>query len=266
MKIAPILLLSCLFGCTALETRPVKVTQTFPPGSINPDSPIAMTRTGATAARENLVAAAETVSAPKLASGQQWTYRRIDLWRNEETERFRQELIFEEAGHWMTRWTILNSDDPVRRGSVTGELLDPISHAYADKKVSGRYEPLRFPLATGKTWSFKYEINGNLRKTTVQQQAKVIRWETVTVPAGKYRALRIEHQGTYAALEGGFSWSGTMRETYWYAPAVSRVVMREYRDTKGDGGVWDQWRDELVDYSATNHQVLPIREPSVARM
>ena len=30
------------------------------------------------------------------------------------------------------------------------------------------------------------------------------------------------------------------------APAARRVVMREYRDTKGDGAPWDQWRDELV--------------------
>jgi hypothetical protein len=32
-----------------------------------------------------------------------------------------------------------------------------------------------------------------------------------------------------------------------YAAAARRVVMRECRDTKGDGSLWDQWRDELVE-------------------
>ena len=236
MKHILIISVIALTACSAQEARPVLANQTE--------------------------AAMDSVVAPTLKPGQHWTFRRIALWRNEETERFRQELVFEEADRWMTRWTILNSDDPVRRGSITGELLDPASHAYADKKISGRYEPLRFPLATGKTWSFKYEVDGGLRKTAIQQQASVTGWETVTVPAGTYRALRVEHHGRYTASEIAYSWSGTIRETYWYVPAISRVVMREYRDTRGDGGTWDQWRDELVDYSATNPQALPAKESS----
>ena len=239
MKRSFIVLSVFLSACSALETRPVKVTSVYPPGSIRPDAPVTRDQAGAKA---------EPVSAPAYKAGQQWAYRRVDLWRKEETERFRQELAFEEAGRWMVRWTILNSDDPVRRGSITGELLDPASQSFADSRMSGRNEPLRFPLSPGKSWSFEYGFQSQPgRQIRVTQTATVKGWETVSVPAGSFRALRVEHAGRYTANDWGYVWSGTIREVYWYAPSARRVVMREYKDTKGDGGTWDQWRDELVE-------------------
>ena len=237
MKLMPYVFLATLSACTALETRPVKVTEAFPSGSIRPGAPQA----GASRAGKD-----SATPLPALKAGQQWTYRRVDLWRNQETERFRQELAFEEGGHWMVRWTILNSDDAQRRGSITGELFDPASHGFADSRISGDHAPLRFPLNTGKSWKFDYVVRSNGKEVKVAQTAVVRGWEEVRVPAGTFRALRVEHDGRYRASESGFSWSGKIRETYWFAPSVGRVVMREYRDTKGDGGPWDQWRDELV--------------------
>lgn len=237
MKFMQFALLSTLAACSALETRPVKVTEVFPPGSNRPTS--SQTTRSSSDGRA-------TSPVLELKVGQQWTYRRVDLWRNQETERFRQELVFAEAGRWMVRWTILNSDDAQRRGSITGELFDPASHGFADGKISGNHFPLRFPLNPGKSWSFDYAVHGNTRDVKIKQTAVVRGWEQVRVPAGSFRALRVEHEGLYSATEAGFSWNGKIRETYWYAPEVGRVVMREYRDTKGDGGPWDQWRDELV--------------------
>ena len=68
----------------------------------------------------------------------------------------------------------------------------------------------------------------------------------MNVPAGRFRALKVMHEGRYRATDSGFSWTGDIRETYWYAPEARRVVKMEYRDTKGDGATYDQWRDELV--------------------
>lgn len=236
----PFIVLSVLLSaCSGLETRPVKVTSVYPPGSIRPDASVT---------RSLADAKVESATAPVLKAGQQWAYRRVDLWRKEEAERFRQELAFEDGGRWMVRWTILNSDDPVRRGSITGELMDPANQSFADSRMSGHNESLRFPLSPGKSWSFDYSLRSQPgREIKISQTATVRGWETVTVPAGSFRALRVEHAGRYTANEGGYSWSGTIRETCWYAPSARRMVMREYRDTKGDGGTWDQWRDELVE-------------------
>jgi hypothetical protein len=228
-----------LSACTALETRPVKVTTVNVPGSISVAGAVI---NGSAEAR------ADVAAAPVLKAGQQWTYRRMDLWRKEEVERFRQELLFEDIDRWTVRWTILSSDDAARRGSVTSEVMDPSNESFADSKMKGRYEPLRFPLASGKSWSFDYRIrsqSGN--EVRVTQTATAKSWETVSVPAGSFRALRVQHDGRYTTSEGGYSWSSTIQEIYWYAPSARRVVKREYRDTKGDGSTWDQWRDELVD-------------------
>lgn len=237
MKLLQFAMLSTLAACSSLETRPVKVTEVFPPGASRP----AISQAARSGTDERA-----TLPLPVLKVGQQWTYRRVDLWRNQETERFRQELVFEEAGRWMVRWTILNSDDGQRRGSITGELFDPASHGFADGRVSGNHSPLRFPLSPGKSWSFDYAVRGNTKDVRIKQTAVVRGWEEVRVPAGSFRALRVEHEGLYSATESGYSWSGKVRETYWYAPEVGRIVMREYRDTRGDGSPWDQWRDELV--------------------
>lgn len=237
MKLLPYVVLAGLSACTSLETRPVKITEVYPPGTV---------ASTAAKVRPETAKQDEAFRQPLLKAGQQWTYRRIDLWRNQETERFRQELMFEEDRRWTVRWTILDSEDARRRGSITGEFFEPGSHAFADKSISGDYAPLRFPLATGKTWHFEYAVRGNGREVRVAQTAVVRGWEEVSVPAGSFRTLRIEHDGRYQANESGYSWNGTMRETFWYAPAAGRIVMREYRDTKGGGGIWDQWRDELV--------------------
>ncbi len=234
MRLMPFVFFATLSACSTLETRPVKVTEVFPPGSVGPSAAAAGGGKESAATR------------PALKAGQQWTYRRVDLWRKQETERFRQELAFEEGGRWMVRWTILDSDDVQRRGSITGEYFDPASHGFADSRISGDHSPLRFPLNPGKNWSFDYVVRSNAREVKVAQTTVVRGWEEVRVPAGNFRALRVEHEGRYMASESGYTWSGKIREIYWYAPSAGRVVMREYRDTKGDGGPWDQWRDELV--------------------
>jgi hypothetical protein len=225
------LIVFCIAGCGMLETRPTKISKTYSPPS----------------EKISFFGDNEKVGAPAFIAGQQWTYRRIDHWKKREVERFRQELFFPDEKLWIVRWSILNSDKADRMGSVTGELFNPLNHSFADASMSGAYEPLHFPLTKGKSWSFDYSIpSKNLR---VSQTATVRGWEQVTVPAGKFRAIRITHEGYYSAKEavGDYSWTGQISETYWYAPEIKRVVKREYQDTKGDGLIWDQWRDELVD-------------------
>lgn len=222
----------CLAGCGALEPGPVTINK------IEQGTP----------SRQSANEAKEDRQAPVLASGQKWTYRRVDLWRNKETERFRQELFFPDDKLWIVRWSILNSDKYSRMGSVTGELFDTRNHSFADASMSGHYEPLNFPLSEGKSWTFDYAIPS--KHLQVRQTATVRGWETVEVAAGRFRALRITHEGMYTARDakdGIYSWSGRIKETYWYAPSARRVVKREYQDTNGEGGLWDHWQDELLD-------------------
>ena len=226
MKLTRILpLLAALTGCTTLSPIPAAPTPTVTPAAPGEKNALM----------------------PRFKPGQQWAYRRVDLWRNQEIERFHQEISREEAGRWKLVWTIIESEDRQRRGSVTEESFSAATHGFADPGLSGQHDPLRFPLSPGKAWDFAYTATVKTNTIKVTQRAMVTGWETVTVPAGSFRTLRVEHRGTYSATDGSFRWSGKISETYWYAPMAQRIVKREYHDTKGDGSTWDHWRDELVE-------------------
>ena len=58
---------------------------------------------------------------------------------------------------------------------------------------------------------------------------RAIRWEEITVPAGRFRALRIFHYG----------WGYTME--YWYAPKVKNFVrMERYGRWLRDNGLVEE--------------------------
>ncbi len=62
--------------------------------------------------------------------------------------------------------------------------------------------PLNFPLETGKTWQVQYtEFNPNklYRSESWDSHYKVVGYETVEVPAGKFKACKIEAEGTWTA-------------------------------------------------------------------
>jgi hypothetical protein len=190
----------------------------------------------------------QRVERPHFVPGESWTYRRVDLWRNEETERWRQTVTAVLGTNVTLLWEVLSSKDARRAGGRSQEYLDAAHGGLYNHLVTeGRHQPLAFPLEPGRSWRFQYRLTTEGgREVTVRQEARAERWEQVQVPAGSFRALRISHRGEYHSTEAGASWSGQIRETYWYAPAVKRVVRTEYRDTQPDGHTWDQWRDELV--------------------
>lgn len=187
--------------------------------------------------------------APEFQAGQRWEFRRIDLWTNRVREHFSQELIGREGAYWHLRWQIAESDNVLRRGSLTSEWMAVDTHGFTDRRREGGHLPLSFPLGEGKRWNFRYAYHApSGALVEVDQAASVQGWETVQVPAGRFDALKVVHLGYYRATLQPASWNGRIEETYWYVPDLKRIVKVEYRDTQADGATWDQWRDELVDY------------------
>ena len=76
----------------------------------------------------------------------------------------------------------------------------------------------QWPLAQGKTWDAPYEGADFDTSWSVSVQG----WEDVTVPAGTFRAIRIDLKRTNS---GGRR--TVKQETLWYAPAVKRHVRLE---------------------------------------
>jgi len=101
--------------------------------------------------------------------------------------------------------------------------------------LEAKYEPpkkyLQNPLVAG----FKWQWSGkDYTQTDFAEDNRVAGFENVTVPAGKFRAMKVVSQATGA--------SHPMTKTYWYANGVGLVK------TTTEGGPI-KYGSELVDYS-----------------
>jgi hypothetical protein len=101
--------------------------------------------------------------------------------------------------------------------------------------LEAKYEPpkkyLPNPLKTGSKW---YWAGRDYTQTEVTETSEVTGFETVTVPAGKFRAMKVVSQVT-----GG---AAVMTKTYWYADGVGLV-----KTTTVGGEI--KYGSELIDYS-----------------
>lgn len=82
----------------------------------------------------------------------------------------------------------------------------------------------RYPMAPGDRWQSAYNYNSPQCGATQATLAfKAVAWDDVTVPAGKFRALRVESEGT---LRNG---CGSNRQTHkhWYVPDLTVPVRQE---------------------------------------
>lgn len=96
---------------------------------------------------------------------------------------------------------------------------------------------LQFPLSAGRTYASMWEMRRpRVGKFHVRHErtVKVVGWEDIEVPAGKFQALKVEAEGRWGRLDAKIS--GWARNTVWYAPAVKRWVKSVYEDAQGKVG------------------------------
>ncbi len=138
--------------------------------------------------------------------------------------------------------------------------------------------PLAFPLADGKTWDVTYteqNPNKNHKSEKFDSHFSVVGYETVEVPAGKFRALRIESDGHWEAQvapgqsvvqgaqtgQGGATTvtqvqniserqtSGRLYKAFWYVPEVKRWV-KSIEEYYSSGGVRNErYSQELKSFT-----------------
>jgi len=112
------------------------------------------------------------------------------------------------------------------------------------------YPNYAFPLQVGKTWKQEVDFADTRqpdKKIRAKLEGRVVGWESVTVPAGNFLALKIEVKGWYSAPNTGGSWSGRIEDALWYAPEVRNAVRYEYTDTT-DSQRYNHEVHELVRY------------------
>lgn len=87
---------------------------------------------------------------------------------------------------------------------------------------------LRFPLRVGEKYSIKFEVLQLRGRNIIQNAtgtATVVGWEVVDVPAGKFRAMKVELEADYQPLDGSRAYQ--QQASFWYVPEVRRWVKLE---------------------------------------
>jgi len=101
------------------------------------------------------------------------------------------------------------------------------------KYVMGLSKILDFPLSIGKEWKSAYSTSvgiGHVSYRDYSEIFKVLAWDDLEVPAGKFKVLRLEYK---LVLTGQSPLLGAIlgqefKNHYWYSPAVKYFVKCEY--------------------------------------
>ena len=83
-------------------------------------------------------------------------------------------------------------------------------------------------------------------RSKIEGTVKVVGWEDVVVPAGKFRALKVEAKGTIQRLDA--AWSGWNRYDVLYVPEVKRWVKSTYEEGVRGSSPYTKQELELVEF------------------
>jgi len=208
--------------------------------------------------------AADTVAQPAVHAGDTWSYRATlertpNLWKQSHTE---STVVRSSPTSVLLRNSEVGSTNPPAEF-----LVNPDWSRF--RSIGGKetvvYRPLTFPLGVGKTWDLDYTddhpSNAAHKSERRELHYRAVGWEEVEVPAGKFRALKIEADGswsgevapktaatmtTVAGANGSTAAAQTVNVTartvsgrlyaaVWYVPEARRFVktVEEFYDTAG---------------------------------
>ena len=187
------------------------------------------------------------IARPEVKAGDRWVYHRMDYWTNRSTAT--REMQVTVANDKIIQIVATEAGKPEIDESYTSDwnaVATSTNVFYPDNGL------LKFPLRVGATYPVAYEsVFGKARDFRVKHErtARVVGWEEVTVPAGKFRALKVELDGSFQRLDTSIA--GSARNVIWYAPEVKRWVKQTYEDVILTGprrGPNNKFGEELVNF------------------
>jgi hypothetical protein len=207
---------------------------------------------------------AQTAEPPVLQPQDTWTFRRTtetrpDNWRQ---VHFEGTVLRNSASTMLIQNKEVDSPNPPREILIGSDWS---SFRSLSGKETVVHRPFTFPMSVGKTWDLEFTDDHPANKThkseTRRLKYRVVGWEEVEVPAGKFKALKIEAEGSWSgeiapqtterstSLAGAQGTTavqqtvnvkaetvtGRLYQAYWYAPEVKREVrsVEENYDTNG---------------------------------
>jgi len=185
------------------------------------------------------------VARPAMKQGDRWIYRRTDNRTGKSAGTREERVTFANDATIQTVVIIFGKDEET--DATYTSSWNGVS-SFDGGVITPDAGTLRFPLRVGDTYEAKFENRRPRRgafHVAHQRAAKVVAWEEVAVPAGKFRALKVELEGSYRRLDTGLT--GRTRVVLWYVPQIKRWAKLAYEDPSHRGP--DSWYvDELIDY------------------
>jgi hypothetical protein len=177
-----------------------------------------------------------TSDRPDYKVGDKWTYRMV-------------ETVADKTSEWSREITEVG---PGNRLLV--RLEDGKTNEYDDAMNFAPTGPedarvlVKFPLKVGASWTFTFKPNttSNIRENG---EAKVVTYESITVPAGKFDCYRVDAKSTAAVR----AYNATRQWSRWYCPAIKWIAKEQletnvFDPTKG-GGTRTVATSELTTFS-----------------
>lgn len=170
------------------------------------------------------------VPRPHVEAGDSWTYRAENVLGQGKDEH---ETVIHRADGKVLHVVSTRKSDGKEIDSIwTADWNAMTSYTgFIYRPNTGIY---RYPMRAGDRHTTEFQVM-RPRVNTLMFHAKmtvtVVGWETVEVPAGKFRALKVDASGTWQLADG--SGAFLQQITIWYAPEVRRWVKLEGRNPKG---------------------------------
>ncbi len=181
---------------------------------------------------------------PKIAEQEVWVYEKIDGRRDTLEDRCSETVTGVSATQMTFRVKCEKGAEYDAVYTLEGNFVS------GDGRKHSTYLPsLHFPLGVTSSWNEKYQLVKDGVTIFGNLDVKVVGFEKVTVPAGTFDAFKLEYKGYYSRSDyPGFS--GFMKQTYWYAPALKRLIKTVYEDK------FDHTETVLVSYRDEKGVVL----------
>lgn len=165
---------------------------------------------------------AQSVERPTLKVGDEWVYSIRNTQYAKPATTFSVKVVALADNRITVNWE--NKDvgtSGVDVFDMNLSLLDPYVYKMFD-----------FPLSIGKTWSFEYNSSEGTSRWHNKVAGKIVSLEKVTVPAGTFDTVKVVLIRDYVGSGiGGSSWTGTVTDTWWYAPQTKSFVKRTFSDS-----------------------------------
>jgi len=191
---------------------------------------------------------ASPVAKPDVKAGDRWVYRRTDHLTNKVafTRNDRVASTGPDEILVVSKRSDQTSEFDIFQTSEWGAI------AIGGLALIPRAEFFKFPLKVGATHQTAYETTnrGSPARFKFDFTVKVLAWEDVAVPAGNFRALKVEANGTFIRLDSGQRFGGMARFRFWYVPEIKRWAKSSYEQGASGFAYPDvTYTDELIQFA-----------------